>query len=191
MGEKEPLDDPRGTRGICAPHQRRLARTVKKSSQQPPAWVPESASPGLASTPIDPFPLRHRDHPVATRASARLPASLPKPIAYLCRGERTWLLSQDIPDPEGTRPYFTATQIPRDVDGETALRMVQAEFPEYATRVLNWPDSDILNWPHCDALIWPHLWTAVEYSALGRAQNGGGGGVESQSGTLRATASRI
>ncbi len=52
-------------------------------------------------------------------------------------------------------------------------------------------EFDTLNWPHCDALIWPHLGTAVEYPPLGSAQNGGSGGVEGQSGTVRAVASRI
>ena len=36
ISEKEPLDDPRETHGVCVVHQRRLARTTKKSSQQPP-----------------------------------------------------------------------------------------------------------------------------------------------------------
>ncbi len=35
ISEIEPLDDLRVTHGICAAHQRRLARTAKKSSQQP------------------------------------------------------------------------------------------------------------------------------------------------------------
>ncbi len=35
-------------------------------------------------------------------------------------------------------PYFTTIPLPRDVDVETALRVVQAEFPDYDIRVLNW-----------------------------------------------------
>jgi len=73
---------------------------------------------------------------VAMPAPRPLP-SMPKPIVYLCRGSRTWLLSEDITDGEGARSYITATQVPRDVDVETALRMVQDEFPEYDIRVLN------------------------------------------------------
>jgi hypothetical protein len=72
---------------------------------------------------------------------------MPKPIVYLCRGERTWLLSQEIADPEGSRPYFTATRISRDADVETALRMVQAEFPDYDIRVLNWDPPKLDNAP--------------------------------------------
>ncbi len=35
------------------------------------------------------------------------------------------------------RPYFTPILLPDKVDVETALRMVQAEFPDYDIRVLN------------------------------------------------------
>jgi hypothetical protein len=137
MGEREPLDDPRVTHGICAAHQRRLARTAKKSSKQTPPCVREPAAPDIEGKPIGPPRRRDRGNPVATRAGARPLAPMPKPIVYLCRGEMTWLLSQDIADPEGSRPYFTATEFPRDMDGETALRMVQAEFPDYDIRVMN------------------------------------------------------
>ncbi len=137
IGEKEPFDDPRETHGICAAHQRRLAWTSEESFQQSPPGVREPASPDLEDTPIGPFP-RDGNDPMGTRASARLPAPMPKPIVYLCRGSRTWLLSQDIADDEGARSYITATQVPRDVDMETALQMVQAELPEYDIRVLNW-----------------------------------------------------
>jgi hypothetical protein len=61
-----------------------------------------------------------------------------KRIVYLCRGKRTWLLSQEIADGEGVRSHFTAIKLPHDVDVETALRVVQAEFPDYDIRVLNW-----------------------------------------------------
>lgn len=137
MGEKEPLDDPRETHGICAEHQRRLAWTLEEFFQQSPPCVREPASPDIEGKPIGPFPREGNDS-VGTKASAGSPSSWPKPILYLCRGERTWLLSQDIAEEEGSRPYFTATQISRDVDGETALRIVQAELPDYDIRVMNW-----------------------------------------------------
>ncbi len=63
---------------------------------------------------------------------------MPKRIVYLCRGTWTWLLCQNIADGEGVRSHFSAIKIPYDVDVETALRMVQAEFPDYDIRVLNW-----------------------------------------------------
>lgn len=34
MSDKAPLDDPRVTHRICVTHQRRLARTAKKSSEE-------------------------------------------------------------------------------------------------------------------------------------------------------------
>ncbi len=42
------------------------------------------------------------------------------------------------------RPYFTTILRPDDVDVENALRMVQAEVPDYDIRVLNWhgPERD-------------------------------------------------
>ncbi len=36
------------------------------------------------------------------------------------------------------RSHFTAINLPYDVDVETALRVVQAELPDYDIRVLNW-----------------------------------------------------
>ncbi len=36
------------------------------------------------------------------------------------------------------RSYFTTVPLPDEVDVEIALRMVQAEFPDYDIRVLNW-----------------------------------------------------
>ncbi len=73
-----------------------------------------------------------RRRPLACRPT------MPKRIVYLCRGKRTWLLCQDIADGEGVRSHFTAIELPYDVDVDTALRLVQAEFPEYDIRVLNW-----------------------------------------------------
>jgi hypothetical protein len=70
--------------------------------------------------------------------SANLRPAMPKRIVYLCRGKRTRLLSQEIADGEGVRSHFTAIKLPYDVDVETALRMVQAEFPDYDIRVLKW-----------------------------------------------------
>ncbi len=63
---------------------------------------------------------------------------MPKRIVYLCRGKRTWLLCQEIADGEGVRSHLTAIKLPYDVDVQTALRMVQAELPDYDIRVLNW-----------------------------------------------------
>jgi hypothetical protein len=63
---------------------------------------------------------------------------MPKRIVYLCRGTRTWLLCQEIADGEGVRSHFTAIKLPYDVDVDTALRIVQAEFPNYDICVLNW-----------------------------------------------------
>ena len=136
IGEKEPLDDPRETHGICTAHQRRLAWTLEESFQQFPPCGREPASLDIEGKSIGPFP-RDENDPAGPKGSARLPASLPKPIVYLCRGKRTWLLSQDITDDEGVRSYITATQVPREVDVETALRRVQAEFPEYDIRLLS------------------------------------------------------
>ncbi len=75
--------------------------------------------------------LHPRRRPLACRPT------MPKRIVYLCRGKRTWLLCQEIADGEGVRSHFTAIKLPYDVDAETALRMVQAEFPDYDIRVLN------------------------------------------------------
>ncbi len=71
-------------------------------------------------------------------AFVSLRPAMPKRIVYLCRGNRTWLLSQEIAEGEGVRSHFTAIKLPHDVDVETALRVVQAEFPDYDIRVLNW-----------------------------------------------------
>ncbi len=36
IGEKEPFDDPRLTHGICAEHQRRLAKTAEEPQRELP-----------------------------------------------------------------------------------------------------------------------------------------------------------
>jgi len=62
-----------------------------------------------------------------------------KPIRYLCRGERTWMLCEDIPEDDSTNPArSTATPLLRDVDVETALQKMQAQFPEFEIRVMSW-----------------------------------------------------
>jgi len=64
---------------------------------------------------------------------------MPKPIRYLYRGERTWMVCEEIPEDEGVQlSRSTSTLVPREVDVETALQMVQAELPGYDIRVLNW-----------------------------------------------------
>ncbi len=64
---------------------------------------------------------------------------MPKPILYLYRGEHTWMVSEDIPEDEsGGSARSTATRLLRELDVETALRIVQAELPDYDIRVLNW-----------------------------------------------------
>ncbi len=45
MREKEPLDDPRVTHGICAEHQRRLARTAEDSPEGTPPVCPRASVP--------------------------------------------------------------------------------------------------------------------------------------------------
>ncbi len=70
---------------------------------------------------------------------------MPKPIRYLYRGARTWMLSQEVPEDEGSwSAHSTATWLLRETDVETALQTVQAELPEYDIRVLNWyrPNRD-------------------------------------------------
>jgi hypothetical protein len=63
---------------------------------------------------------------------------MPKPIVYLFRGDRTWMVSQDIADDGGVRSQFIPTLLPRDVNVETALQTVRAELPDYDVHVLNW-----------------------------------------------------
>ncbi len=63
---------------------------------------------------------------------------MPKPIRYLYRGGRTWMLSQEVPEDEArwsARP--TSTRLLRELDSETALRIVQVELPDYDILVLN------------------------------------------------------
>jgi len=64
---------------------------------------------------------------------------MPKPIRYLFRGERTWMLCEEIPEDEHARSSrSTATRLPREVDVATALQRVQSELPGYNILVLNW-----------------------------------------------------
>jgi hypothetical protein len=72
MGEKEPLDDPGETHGICAEHQRCLAWTIEEFFQQSPPCVRKPASPDIAGKPIGPFPREGNDS-VGTKAGAPLP----------------------------------------------------------------------------------------------------------------------
>ncbi len=54
---------------------------------------------------------------------------MPKPIRYLYRGERIWMLCEDIPEEDYTNlGLSTATPLPREVDVETALMKVQAQL---------------------------------------------------------------
>jgi len=49
------------------------------------------------------------------------------------------MLCEDIPEDEGaTFTRSTATPLPRDVDVETALQKMQAQFPEFETRMMSW-----------------------------------------------------
>ncbi len=63
---------------------------------------------------------------------------MPPPIRYLYRGARTWMLSQEVPGDE-TRwsARSTTTRLLLELDVETALRIVQAELPDYDILVLN------------------------------------------------------
>jgi hypothetical protein len=66
-----------------------------------------------------------------------------KPILNLFRGERTWILSRDIPY-DGECPTATpilmprGSELPRELDVETALKRARAERPGYEIRVMNW-----------------------------------------------------
>jgi hypothetical protein len=74
-------------------------------------------------------------------------------ILYLFRGETVWMLSlRGIPEDEdltvsgGTSsPAIVPTAVPRDVDVEKALRLVQAQHPASEVRILNWhrPKRDV------------------------------------------------
>ena len=76
-----------------------------------------------------------------------------KPILYLFRGETTWMLSlRGIPEEEDlatggetASATIAATAVRRDVDVETALRLVQAQNPVAEVRILNWhrPKRDV------------------------------------------------
>ncbi len=62
---------------------------------------------------------------------------MPKQIRHLYRGDRTWILCEEIPEDELARTSRpTATSLPREVDVEIALQTVQAEIPGYDFRVL-------------------------------------------------------
>ncbi len=75
---------------------------------------------------------------------------MPKPILYLYRGERTWMLSRDIPD-DGECPTATpillsrGLELPRELGVETALNRARAARPGYEIRVMNWhrPKRDV------------------------------------------------
>ncbi len=45
IGEKEPLDDPRVTHGICAEHQRRLARAAEEHPPRTAPVCPRASGP--------------------------------------------------------------------------------------------------------------------------------------------------
>ena len=76
-----------------------------------------------------------------------------KPILYLFRGERVWMLSlRGMPEDEdltprsgASSPTLVPTTIARDVDVPTALRLVQMENPTAEVRILNWhrPKRDV------------------------------------------------
>ena len=69
-----------------------------------------------------------------------------KPIAYLFRGERFWMLSLGgIPEgdelrdsPPGSNPDITPTAFSREADVELVLRAVRAANSGHDIRVLNW-----------------------------------------------------
>ncbi len=73
-----------------------------------------------------------------------------RPILYLYRGERTWMLSGDIPD-DGECPTATpilfpgGSELPRGLGVETALKRARAARPGYEIRVMNWhrPKRDV------------------------------------------------
>ncbi len=75
---------------------------------------------------------------------------MPKPILYLYRGERTWMLSRDIPE-DGECPTATpillpgGLELPRELDVENALKRARAARPGYEIRVMNWhrPKRDV------------------------------------------------
>ncbi len=75
---------------------------------------------------------------------------MPKPILYLFRGERTWMLSRDIPD-DGECATATpillpgGAELPRSLDVESALKRARAARPGYEIRVMNWhrPKRDV------------------------------------------------
>lgn len=67
-----------------------------------------------------------------------------KPILYLFRGGRNWMLSRESRDDEGMQPArCTAILLLREVDVEAALQRVQAALPAYDIRVLNWQRPEL------------------------------------------------
>ena len=76
-----------------------------------------------------------------------------KAILYLFRGEEFWMVSlRGIPEDEDLAPGSRAssstivpTDLPRDVDVETAFRKIQAQNPTSEVRILNWnrPKRDV------------------------------------------------
>jgi hypothetical protein len=74
-----------------------------------------------------------------------------KPILYLFRGETVWMLStKGIPEEDDLRrgggaDGVVATTVPRNVEVESALRLVQAEHPGQEVRIMNWhrPKRDV------------------------------------------------
>ncbi len=76
---------------------------------------------------------------------------MPKPIVYLFRGTAVWMLAtRGIPEEEDLQVGVAAdgvvpTSVPRDVDIESALRRVQAQYHDREVRILNWhrPKRDV------------------------------------------------
>ena len=69
-----------------------------------------------------------------------------KPILYIFRGEKSWMISfQGMPEEEDMRDFLAglvpgviATRFARDADIEVVLKEVKARNPAYEVRVLNW-----------------------------------------------------
>ncbi len=69
-----------------------------------------------------------------------------KPILYIFRGDKSWMISsRGMPEEEdmrdfmaGSPPGVVATRFARDADVEVVLREVQASNPAEEVRLLNW-----------------------------------------------------
>ncbi|MGH7408726.1 MAG: hypothetical protein ACREKF_12060 [Candidatus Methylomirabilales bacterium] len=69
-----------------------------------------------------------------------------KPILYIFRGDKSWMISfQGMPEEDdmqdflaGLRPGVVATRFARDTDVEVVLKEVKAKNPAYEVRLLNW-----------------------------------------------------